>query len=173
MGTGGIGIGKTMPRGTAPSGLAADLERILRVHNQIRTDLYPDARDEGHLIKENTVIRVAAAMEAYGFKPGWGRAKTWEMTCAQTAFFLRNAIVHEARGHLDPKRIDCYSKRKHVYETFCERVPAARVGEGDCLCLAGREVLTPLISGCIEYVKTADPAAGHTLKDDCQTSNSD
>jgi hypothetical protein len=169
MGTGGIGVARTALSGLTPSGLGADLKRILGIHDRIRTDLYPDSSEEGHLINENTVVRVAAAMEAYDFKPGWDEAKSWEEICAQTAFFFRNAIVHKAKGHLDPRKIQHYSERKRVYETFCRRVPTARVEEGERLCLAGKEVLTPLINGCIEYVKTGEPA-GRTAGTDCQTS---
>ena len=137
--------------------LRAQLERVRSIHDQVRDKLYPLPCDAAHFVNENTVVRIAAAFEAYNCQPdiAWGLpSKGRPEVCTRAVFFLRNVILHEAGGYLLSRKIHKYEERKHVYEALCHLVPDARVKEGERLKLGGEEVLTPLFQGCIEYLNS-------------------
>lgn len=135
--------------------LLEGLRFVLEMHNRLRSLLPEPDELPSHFVNENTVVRVAATLEQNGIEAAWKPPTTdWGRVCINTTFFMRNCAVHAAAGRLDPTRIDCYKCRVEFYKQFCSRIEEARVKEGERLCLAGLEVLTPLIEGCIQFVES-------------------
>ncbi len=132
-----------------------ELRFILNMHNLVRGSLFPDADEAGHFINENTVVRVAALIEEHGLKPLPPDKRQLPAKGAEvhrdTIFLLRHCILHQ-QGYYRPSKI----KRKDLipaYEEFYKLHPEAKVADGKRLCLAAKEVLEPLVDGCIKYWK--------------------
>jgi len=123
-------VSKDRNRGCKLAALRAQLEMIRQVHWEIRAGSLSDPNHPGaHIANENLVVRIASAFEAHGIGPDELGYQISEgdpyKVYVQAAFFLRNVILHEAAGHLCPKKIDKYDDRKAVYEKFCELVPGS------------------------------------------------
>ena len=135
--------------------LANRLERIVTIHNRVRQTCFPDpSSEEGHFANENTVVRMAATMEAIGLGPPSGNGTAdmeWPEVAIRTLFLFRNIIVHEPEGYYRPELLGGSKRHLRAYDMFCDMYPQARVSEGEKLCLAGDEVILPLMTGCIVW----------------------
>ena len=125
------------------------------MHEKLRRAL-PQKDDHSHFVNENTVIRMCAVLEANKvFAPSKeaDQDATDAEICVRTLFLFRNIILHEPAGQYEPSKLTPRGRR-HIsaYEKFCEHHPKAHVDVGQILCLASKEVLAPLLAGCIEYV---------------------
>jgi hypothetical protein len=152
---------------------------VLRIHNSIRKLCgFEAGTDEGHFINENTVVRLAAMMEdrkptlkPRGLPKGFNerpkdsqdayisgvfeKASDAERS-VRTLFLFRNLIVH-AGGRFDlgtTARLPL-----PFYQWFCCKYKVPPVGEGCKLVLAGFEVITPLVEGCVGYYRESVGAA--------------
>ncbi len=139
------------------------LEFVLCMHDSSRwlVSREPGTK-EGHFINENTVVRLAAMMEAVCINAPGGKAThetDWPEVCVRTLFLLRNIIVHETDGHFQPDRLTGSRKHLPAFEKFCECHPEAEVAQGDKLRLPYREVIEPLVEGCREYWRARKPDA--------------
>jgi hypothetical protein len=136
--------------------LLARVQQVVAMHNLIRAKLLPWSDDRSHFVNENTVVRLAAALEAGGVRAPSGVAtgkEPWGETCVRTLFLFRNTILHECAGVYDPGRLRGSHRHLRAYDAFCDAWPRARVDPGTMLCLATDAVTTPLLEGCLEYCR--------------------
>jgi len=135
------------------------LRFVLCMHNKTRCLVEPNpGTPAGHFINENTVVRLAAMMEAAGMKAPHGETPdnvAWPETCVRTLFLLRNIIVHEAEGYYWEEELKLTQSRRHLpaFRKFARAHGAAEVSEGEKLGLDAQEVITPLVDGCVEYAR--------------------
>ena len=114
-----------------------------------------DLRGILHFINENTIIRLAAALEVNGVKTEWKNPKGMipnynykDAASIGTIFLFRNSIMHNG-GKLKFKK---NVLNKKYYEEFCVNHPEAKKNEGETLCLAIDSVILPLIKGCLDFI---------------------
>lgn len=164
----------------ATSKAALDIGHIVRLHNELR-DAFEFPGAVASFVNENTVVRAAATVERHlerrarraipvsrkkqlvledmlGNWPG-AAASDWGDTCVRTLFVLRHFVVHLG-GQYRPRRLRDWTTRNLLpaYQEFARRIPEARVRQGRPLCLAGKEVLEPLLRGCRSYWLSRRPA---------------
>ena len=136
------------------------IEHVIEMHNDIRMKLFPRPDDRTHFINENTVVRLAAALEAGEVKAPSGKAsgnESWGDICVRTLFLFRNTIVHECAGVYQPKQMGGSARHIPAYQAFCAKYPDANVGPGARLCLSASSVISPLLDGCLEYCRALSP----------------
>ncbi len=139
--------------------LLAHVEHVVKMHNLLRGVLQkPDGRS--HFVNEDTLVRLAAAVEAAGGEAPKGRAtgsEEWGEICARTLFLFRNIVMHDAAGRFEPTKLEGSVRHLPAYEAFCAKHPDARVGVGERLCLAADSVMRPLLEGCLAYYRSPHP----------------
>lgn len=136
--------------------LLAELELIASIHSDIRGRLYRWPGDRAHFVNENTLVRLAAVLDAGGRKPSGKMIPraTWPEVCVRTVFLLRHMIVH-LDGMYRPRKLR-ESSRKNLmpaFRKFRAKHTAAKVKQGEKLCLDADAVLDRLFTGCVDYVR--------------------
>jgi hypothetical protein len=138
------------------SDLRTTLEQIIEIHGMIR-NVYPDTSPEGHFINENTVLRVASLLELYDFKPSrtlnddCAAANEYDV-CVRALFFIRDTVMHSG-GNASKLYKKDKNERLKILNEFYRRHNLPTITLDDRPYLGGKEALTPLINGCIEYVR--------------------
>jgi len=149
----------------------SDMIEIIEIHNQIR-DVFKAPGKVASFVNENTIVRTAAVMEEHltcRFRcraPASGKKHPqledllgpWCPTadspdiCMRTLFLMRHFIVHLG-GIYQPCDLMDGSKRNLLpaFQEFYRTICVATVKEGDAWCLDAKEVLTPLLQGCLDY----------------------
>jgi len=118
------------------------------------------------MMNENTLVRLSALLEAYGWDSNAQRKKvekaraagqpavTPSTSCgeiaAMTLQYLRNLVVHKDHGLF--KRIT-RSPWWEAFRAFSKDHPDVEVAEGEPICLAGEAVLQPLVNGLIKWAE--------------------
>lgn len=133
------------------SAFADELDLIIRVHNRIRTELYPHPSPEAHLVNENTVLRLQALLEAYDLdapKTGMATGATDGEIAVRALKYLRNLMPHKDHGVF---RVRKCSVHWDAFRQFAARYADARVPEGQPICLDAEKVLQPLADGLVQW----------------------
>lgn len=130
-----------------------DLALIIGVHNEIRQNLYPGQGEKAHLVNENTILRLQALLEAHGIDGTGpdidGKPSSGEIA-VKTLKYLRNLIMHKDHGKF---KICEGSPNWKAFDAFAGKHPEIKVDEGEPICLAGKEVLEPLLKGLMDWAK--------------------
>jgi hypothetical protein len=155
-------------RGGSMSGqrrtLCGELDFVERMHDLLRSWCLEPSTDEGHFVNENTVLRLAALLDARCLKPStqkevigdhpsteqrrtWLQSMTDSERVVRVLFMFRNCIMHNG-GRL--RRADA---RSDWYRWFCQSCDQAMVSPGEVLRLPFRPVVAALIAGCRGYAK--------------------
>jgi hypothetical protein len=153
-------------------GFTERLKTIREMHDLLRMVCLAPATPEGHYVNENTVVRLAAMMEAERLAPpkepkcvqtlrqeeqaDYRARRFSQMSDAErtvrTLFLLRHLIVHRPAGRFLPTGNSTYYERA-AYGWFCSCHPDAKVEEGETLRLPFNTVIVPLCEGCTAYAR--------------------
>jgi hypothetical protein len=123
------------------------------MHNKLRAVCPQSGTPEGHFVNENTVVRLAAMMDAQKLQPKGKALPAGASDAEKTVrvlFLFRHLILHK-RGRMELSSCRRTQAEKDSYEWFCQKHSAARVCEGEALRLPADTVISPLVKGCIQY----------------------
>ena len=131
------------------------LDFVLDMHDRLRCTCPEPSTPEGRFVNENTVVRLAAMMEAQKrvkLKPS--RTPSQPPTPAEKTvrvlFLFRHLVLHNG-GRLDLSGRYRTDAERRSYEWFCCQHKEAEIPEDEELRLPFDKVIRPLIEGCRSY----------------------
>jgi len=139
-------------------GFEARLRFVLNMQNAVRWIMYrPPDTPQGRFVNENTVLRLAAMMEAEEVKDQTLKPEghlsenaTPAEVSVRVLFLFRNLILH-ADGRLVLRSERVTESQRSAYRRFCQHWGLTCLQEGEVLCQDTTRVMVPLVTGCRDY----------------------